>query len=44
MNRSEAAVLYGISSDTARSYMRMYRDADGLAPKSPGNGRRVSAV
>ncbi len=36
MTRYEAAEAYGISDDTARNYMRMYRDANGLAPKQPG--------
>lgn len=28
---------YGISDDTARDYMRMYRDSNSLPPKSSGN-------
>ena len=32
------AEAYGISDDTARDYMRMYRDSNSLPPKSSGNG------
>ena len=38
MTRYEAAEAYGISDDTARDYMRMYRDSNSLPPKSSGNG------
>ena len=41
MSRDESAEAYGTSSGTARSYMRMYRDAKGLPPKSLG---KVSAI
>ena len=37
MSRYEAAEAYGISDDTARDYMRMYRDSNSLPPKSSGN-------
>ncbi|OUO94701.1 hypothetical protein [Cloacibacillus sp. An23] len=37
MTRYEAAEDYGISDDTARDYMRMYRDSNSLPPKSSGN-------
>ena len=37
MTRYEAAEAYGISDDTARDYMRMYRDSNSLPPKSSGN-------
>ena len=37
MSRYEAAEAYGISDDTARDYMRMYRDSNSLPPKSTGN-------
>ena len=36
LSRFEAAVIYGISVDTARTYMRMYRDTFGLMPKDSG--------
>lgn len=35
MTRFQAAEVYGISSSTAREFMRMYRDANSLPPKSP---------
>ncbi|WP_303149615.1 hypothetical protein [uncultured Cloacibacillus sp.] len=37
MTRYEAAEAYGISDDTARDYMRMYRDSNSLPPKSSGS-------
>ena len=37
MTRYEAAEAYGISDDTARDYMRMYRDSNSLPPKSSCN-------
>ena len=37
MSRYEAAEAYGISDDTSRDYMRMYRDSNSLPPKSSGN-------
>ena len=33
ISRYEAADLYGINDQTARNYMRMYRDANQLPPK-----------
>ena len=33
LTRYEAAHIYGISAETARSYMRLYRDAHQLTPK-----------
>ena len=33
LSRYEAAERYGISDQTARDYMRLYRDANGLPPK-----------
>ena len=33
ISRYEAAELYGISDDSARRYMRMYRDSNHLPPK-----------
>ena len=41
LSRFEAAERYGISDQTARDYMRMYRDANGLPPK---RGERAIAV
>ena len=37
MTRYEAAEAYGISDDTARDYMRMYRDSNSPPPKSSCN-------
>ena len=34
LTRYEAANQYGISEQTARNYMRMYRDTNHLSPKS----------
>ena len=34
LTRYEAAAQYGISDQTARYYMRLYRDANQLPPKS----------
>ncbi len=34
INKSDAAVKYGISEGTARDYMRLYRDANHLPPKN----------
>ncbi len=31
---SDAAIKYKISEDTARDYMRLYRDVNGLPPKN----------
>ena len=36
INRFEAALEYGINELTARSYMRLYKTANGLPPKNPG--------
>ena len=41
MSRYEAAEQYGISDQTARDYMRLYRDANGLPPK---RGERALAA
>ena len=41
LSRYEAAERYGISDQTARDYMRLYRDANGLPPK---RGERALAV
>ena len=38
ISRYEAANLYGISEMTAREYMRLYRDANHLPPKSGRKG------
>lgn len=37
ISRYQAAESYGISSQTARDYMRMYRDANQLPPKQNHN-------
>ena len=37
ITRYQAADKYGISEYTARTYMRMYRDLNGLAPKNKAN-------
>lgn len=34
ISRSDAAVKYKISEGTARDYMRLYRDVNGLPPKN----------
>ncbi len=41
IRRYEAALQYGISDQTARNYMRMYRDANQLPPK--GGKRAINA-
>ena len=41
LSRYEAAEQYGINEQTARSYMRMYRDANHLPPKR--SKRAISA-
>ena len=41
ISRYEAAEQYGISDQTARDYMRLYRDTHGLPPK---RGERALAV
>ena len=33
-NKSDAAIKYKISEGTARDYMRLYRDVNGLPPKN----------
>ena len=38
LNRYQAAIEYGISEQTARNYMRMYRNAHGLLPKNRCGG------
>ena len=35
ISRYEAAEQYGIDPDTARNYMRLYRDTNHLPPKQP---------
>ena len=42
ISRYEAAEEYGISEQTARNYMRMYRDANRLPPKR--GQRSISAL
>ena len=34
ISRSDAAIKYKISEGTARDYMRLYRDVNGLPPKN----------
>jgi len=34
INKSDAAIKYSISEGTARDYMRLYRDVNGLPPKN----------
>lgn len=34
ISKSDAAIKYGISEGTARDYMRLYRDVNGLPPKN----------
>lgn len=34
INRSDAAIKYKISEGTARDYIRLYRDVNGLSPKN----------
>ena len=34
ISKSDAAVKYNISEGTARDYMRLYRDVNGLPPKN----------
>ena len=34
LSKSDAAIKYKISEDTARDYMRLYRDVNGLPPKN----------
>ncbi len=41
MTRCQAAEKYGISEQTARNYMRQYRDANHLPPKS---GKRRGSI
>ena len=41
ISRCEAAELYGINDQTARHYMRLYRDVNQLPPK---HGKRALSV
>ena len=34
LSKSDAAIKYSISAGTARDYMRLYRDVNGLPPKN----------
>lgn len=34
LSKSDAAIKYSISEDTARDYMRLYQDVNGLSPKN----------
>ena len=40
ITRYQASVMYGISDDTARTYMRHYRDINNLPPKKGGKKSR----
>jgi transposase len=46
ISKSDAAIKYKISEGTARDYMRLYRDANGLPPKNQiqkeGNTVKIS--
>jgi transposase len=46
ISKSDAAIKYKISEGTARDYMRLYRDANGLPPKNriqkEGNTVKIS--
>ena len=44
MSRYEAAEKYDISDQTARNYMRMYRDVNHLPPKHAGGTSRTATV
>ncbi len=41
LSRFEAAEVYGIAEQTARDYMRLYRDFKHLPPKRPKRGART---
>lgn len=41
ISRFEAAEKYGIGSDTAREYMRLYRDTNQLPPKRADHNSRA---
>lgn len=41
ISRFEAAEKYGIGSDTAREYMRLYRDTNQLPPKRADHNARA---
>lgn len=43
LSRYEAAEEYGISSDTARNYMRLFRDVRGL-PSKRGSAKNYAAL
>ncbi len=42
LSRYEAAERYNISDQTARDYMRMYRDANQLPAKTPGRTSTIN--
>ena len=42
LSRYEAAERYNISDQTARDYMRMYRDANQLPPKKSGRTSTIN--
>jgi len=41
LTRYEAAEKYGVSYNTARDYMRMYRDVNNLPPKQKSQRRSI---
>lgn len=44
ITRYQAAELYDIGEETARSYMRMYRDVNQLPPKNQSNKAHLAAT
>lgn len=44
LSNYQAAREYGISAGTARDYMRLYRDANQLPPKTPQPGYKPEAL
>ena len=43
LSRYEAGEKFNISDQTARDYMRLYRDVNGLPPKSSGRSHTITA-
>lgn len=43
LSRFEAAEQYGVSDQTARDYMRLYRDVNHLPPKKAGHSFQIVA-
>lgn len=44
LSRYEAGEKFNISDQTARDYMRLYRDVNGLPPKSPKSSDRSHTI